>query len=111
MGVGQGIKDRLALPAVFDQLALLEGPELVGYGRLGHVEELGDVTYAHLGLKQDVQNFDAGGVAKNFKELGQIVENLIVRHGGVDLVDDLLVGVNEFTALDSVFILHGNPPS
>ena len=57
----------LASRRYLTSLLCLSGPELVGYGRLGHAEELGDVTYAHLGLKQDVQDFDAGGVAKILK--------------------------------------------
>ena len=73
VAVGQGVKDLLALPAVAHQLGLLQGPELVGDGRLAHVQKLGDVTHAHLRRKEDIEDLDAGGVGEELEELRQVI--------------------------------------
>ena len=108
VAVSQGIKDGLSLPAVFDQLALLQGPELVRDGRLRHAQELGDVAHAHLGLKEDVQDLDAGGVAEKLEQLGQIVQDLLIRHVLIDLIDDLLMHVHVFAAFHIALIGGGH---
>ena len=50
MIVIQRIIDHLAVSSVFDQGSLLKHPQLMRYGGLGHVQEIGNVTDTHLGL-------------------------------------------------------------
>lgn len=91
MSVGQGVEDGFAFPAAFDQLALLQTPQLVGDGRLAHAQQLRDIAHAHFRLKQDIQDPDAGGVAKDLEQLSQVVQDVLVGHLLVDLFYDILV--------------------
>ena len=64
MLIRQRIQDIFAVPAEFDQVHLLEKPQLVGDGRLGHAQQLRNVAHAHLRLKQHIENADARRIAE-----------------------------------------------
>lgn len=105
MVILQGVEDGLSLPAEFHQAALLENAELVGNGALGHIEELGDVAYAHLALQKDVEDFDSGGIPEYFKKLRQVIEELFIRHLLCDSINDFRMGV-DIIASRGVIIWH-----
>ena len=70
MAVCQGVKYGLSFPAVFHQFALLQSAQLVGNCGLRHIQQLGNVADTHLRFKQHIQDFNAGGIAKNLKQFG-----------------------------------------
>ena len=52
----------------------------MGYGALGHIEQLGYTANAHLILIKSKKNFYPGGVAKHLVKLGQVVKQLLLWH-------------------------------
>ena len=109
VAVGQGVVDRFALPAEFDQFAVFQHPELMGYGALGDLHQLGDVADAQLGLEEGVQNLHPGAVAEDFEQLGQVVKPLV---GGEVLPDPVHRGVVDqglLTAWDGSQFHRGLP--
>lgn len=62
--------------------------------------------HAHLGLKEDVQDLDAGGISKDLEELRQIVEDLLVGHIRVHLFHDLLMDVEVRALLQLLLFRH-----
>ena len=73
MVVGQGIVDGLAIPPEPDQLHLLQNPQLMGDGALGHGKLVGNVLDAKLLPDQTVQDSDSGGIAEDLEQFGQSV--------------------------------------
>lgn len=106
MSIRKGVKDGFAFAAVFDELALFERTQLVGDGALGHVQKLRDVADAHLGFEEHIEDFDPGGIAKNFEKFGQIIKDFIFRHLLGDFADDIFMRVDVFAAFNVVLIKH-----
>ncbi len=94
--VCQGIKDRLPFPAGFDKAGLLQHPQLMGNGGNGHVQTLGDVAHADFRLKEYVQNFDPGGIPKNFVQLRQVVQGFFRGHLCPNFFDHVGMDVHIF---------------
>ena len=77
MIVRQEIIDGLALPAVADEIGVLENTELVGNGRLRHPQKLRNRAHAHLRLEQRVENLHPRGVGKNLEQVAQIAQQFV----------------------------------
>ena len=75
----QGIEHRFSVPPELDQLAGFQQPQLVADGALGNIQQLGQIAYAQLALKQRVQDLDAGGIPKHTEQLRKVIQNLVVR--------------------------------
>ena len=103
MIVGQGVENGLAVLPGLDQPVCLEDAQLVGDGGLGQAQQLGDVAHAQLRFEQGVQDLDAGGVAEDLEQLGQIVQLLVVGHFPEHLLHGLLVNAQEAAALHVLF--------
>lgn len=71
--VRQAVKDGFAFSTVFDQTGLLEYAQLMGNGGLAHAQHIGDVADAQFAFKQRAENFNAGAVAENFEQFGNVV--------------------------------------
>ena len=71
MAVGQGIEDGFADAAAFDEVRLLQDPQLVRYGGLGHTEEHCDVAHADLFLKENLEDADPRPVPEDLEEIRQ----------------------------------------
>lgn len=67
---------------------------------MGHIQEGGDVADAHLGFEEDAEDADAGPVAEDLEELGQIGETLGLGHGGEDSFNHVLMGDGDVTAFN-----------
>ena len=72
MVVRQRVEDVFPLPAEFDQVHLLEQPELMGNGALAQRHRLGDVRHAQLPLGQQGQNMHPGGIRKALEQLREL---------------------------------------
>ena len=55
MFIQEGIEDGLAFPAELDKPVLFQDAQLVGYGALGHIQQLCDITDAHFAFQQYIQ--------------------------------------------------------
>ena len=66
----EGVVHGLAIAAELDELAGFQQPQLVADGTLGDAHDLGNIVDAEFALKQRIQNFDAGGIAKDAEQLG-----------------------------------------
>ena len=80
MIVRQRIENGLSLPSALHQLALFQDAELMGYGRLGHVQSLRQIADADLRLKEHKEDPDSCGISENLEELRQIVGFRLLRH-------------------------------
>ena len=74
--VVQGIDDRLALLAVFDQPCIFQNSQLMGNCRHTHAEFFGDVANAHLALKKQIEYLDACAVAHDREKFREIEKML-----------------------------------
>ena len=72
MVVGKGVEYGFSLPAALYQLVPLQDIELVGDGRLGHVQRRRQVADADLRLKQDEKNSNPCGVAEHLEKLREL---------------------------------------
>ena len=87
----EGVVHGLALAAELDELAGFQQPQLVADGTLGDAHDLGNIVDAEFALKQRIQNFDAGGIAKDAEQLGQIIKHLVVGQVVLQTADSGLV--------------------
>ena len=87
--VVQGINDRFALLAVFDQPCVFQHAELVGDCRHTHAQLFGNVANAHLTVKQEIEDLDSSAVAHDREKFGEREEMLVV--GQSDLIYDFVV--------------------
>ena len=87
----EGVVHGLALAAELDELAGFQQPQLVADGTLGDAHNLGNIVDAEFALKQRIQNFDAGGIAKDAEQLGQIIKHLVVGQVVLQTADGGLV--------------------
>lgn len=62
-----------ALAAIFDNFGIAENGKLVRNGGFSHIENVSNVADAHFVLIECPENFDTGGVAEDFEELGESV--------------------------------------
>jgi len=67
MRVIQGIEDRLALLAAFDDPRVSERAQLVGDRRLPHFQEYGQVVHAQFFLQQGGNDANPGRIAEGFE--------------------------------------------
>ena len=88
MVIGQGIEDVFALPAVFDQVHLLEHPQLVGDCTLGDLDALGDVAHALLTLGQQIEDMNPGGVCEALEQIRNMIHGLKLVYGNRVLIRD-----------------------
>jgi hypothetical protein len=91
MIVIQGIIDHLAVSSVFDQGSLLKHPQLMRYGGLGHVQEIGNVTDTHLGFGQCPKDPYSGGIAEYLEKFCQIIEGFLLGQSASYPVYDILM--------------------
>ena len=66
MIVCQRVENGFAFPAVFNQFALLQHAQLMGYGRLAHTQYLRNIANTKLRLKQSDQYSLSCGFSENF---------------------------------------------
>ncbi len=107
--VVQGIDDRLALLAVFDQPCIFQNSQLMGNCRHTHAEFFGDVANAHLALKKQIENFDACAVAHDREKFREIEKMLVI--GEIYLIYYFVMGL--MLATDGryfMIMLHYMPP-
>ena len=93
MVVRKKIIDCFALTAVGDKICVLEYLELVRYRRLRHAEQFRNSANAHLRLKERKQNLDAGRVAEEPEQIGQVAKQLVCRQLVPHHIEHLLVVV------------------
>ena len=74
----QGIVDRLAVPAVLDELAVLEEAKLVRDRRLIHLQQFGDLCDAPPFFKEAVHDAYPCGIGKVLEQFRHIVECILV---------------------------------
>src|SRR5690606_13948571 len=72
--VVQGVVHYPSFPAKPHQFSLLQHPQLVGNGRLGQPQQVGQVAHAHFRLEEGVEDADPCGIAKDFKEFSELKE-------------------------------------
>lgn len=99
MVIIERIIDNFALPAVLDKLGLLQHPQLVRYGRLGHAQQGGDIANAHFCFKKRADNADPRAVPKNLEEISQIHQFFLTGHMLADIVDDILMDYRAVTSI------------
>ena len=92
----QGIEHGLPLPPEADKVRRLQNAQLVGHGALGQIQHPGNIAHAQLALKEHIEDLDARRIAKNAKQLRQIVERLVVRQGSKHLRHRVLMHVEVF---------------
>ena len=78
MVVRQGIQQILSLPAKFDQIHLLQDPQLMGNRALGQLHALGNISHAQLLLQQKGEDMYPGGIAKGFEQLRDLEHYILV---------------------------------
>ena len=66
------VVDVPAVAARLDQPHAAQQPELMGDGRLGEAEQLGEVADRHLGAGERVEDADARGIAEDLERFGQV---------------------------------------
>ena len=95
---------------------MLERAQLVRYGALRGADELGEVGDAQLTRHERIQNLDARRVAEHLEQVGEVVEQLLVRQTLGRLVEGEVPGVAACAAvvvrarrghLLAFLILHG----
>jgi len=91
MFIRKGIIYDFSVLAVFDQLRLLEYPELVRYRGFRHSEQHRDIAYAHLGAQQRAKYLNARRIAEYFEEIRKIDQEFLIRHMLSDIRNDVLV--------------------
>ena len=69
MVVSQRIEYIFAVPVAFDQMHLLQDPQLVGNSALGEGDGFRDIAHTALLLLQQRQDLHSGGVAEGLKQL------------------------------------------
>ena len=79
--VVQRIEHGLPLPTEADKVRRLQNAQLVADRRLRQIQQARNVAHAQLALKEHIENLNARRIAKNAKQLRQIVERLVVRQG------------------------------
>ena len=82
--VVEGIEDRFADLAVFDDSGIFEDAELVRDGGHAHTELFGDVADTELAVEEEIEYFDSGAVAYHREKFGEVEEVLVV--GEADLI-------------------------
>jgi hypothetical protein len=87
----QRVIQHLAVPAVFDQPGLPEYPELMGNSGLGHAEQGGYITDAHVGMLQGAENLHPRRVAEYLEQVRQIQKDFLLRHLLADFLHDFLM--------------------
>ena len=93
-------------------LQRFKGAQLMGNGRLRHVQYLRQITDAHLRTKQYIQYLNPGSISENLKKIGEIIQVVFSRHSVIYFFHDILMYMDIFTAF-GVFVtsLHRkNPP-
>gem|GEM_PF-5167644 len=100
----QRIKHGAALFARLDKTGLAQYAELVGDGRLCHIEKHSDITDTHFCPKERINNVYTGGIAKNFEQISQFHQVFFGRHVFLDIVDHVMM--NHITvAADRVWVI------
>ena len=85
------------VPALeFDEVRRLQNAQLVADRRLRQVQQPRNVAHAQLALEEHIEDLDARRIAKDAKQLRQVVERLIVRQGRKHLRHRVLVHVEIF---------------
>ena len=67
----------LSLAAELNKPRALEDPQLMGNGGLCYGKHFRNMLNAHFSLKENVENFDPGGISENLVKLGKVVKNLV----------------------------------
>ena len=81
MDICQGIEDILTLPAVFDQVHLLQHPQLMGDGALTQLHRLCDVRDAQLTSCKQREDMHPGRVGKALEQFCDLLEDLFFGDG------------------------------
>ena len=102
MLVAQGIVDVLPVATALDQVGILEGFQLVGYGGHREVEALADPAYAHLAFMECPQYAYARTVPEYLEEIGHIHDGIVIQHAIAYPADEL------FRLAFTVFFFHIN---
>lgn len=89
--VGERVVNHAPVPAVLDELGLLQYTKLMRNGRFRHTEKDGDIAHTHLRPKQRAKDFNPRGVAEHLKNIRQINQDVLVGHMFPNVVYDFLV--------------------
>ena len=86
MIVVQCVNDGFSLPVEANQLGGFQSAQLMTDSALGHTQQISQIADAKLAFKQRIQDAHTGGVAKYPKQVGQIVQPVIVGHHAVQMI-------------------------
>ena len=105
--VRQRVDDVLAVALELHETDLLERAQLVRDGALRGADELSEVGDAQLLAHERVQHLDARRVAEHLEQVGEVVEQLLVRQvlgrtAGCELVG--FMGHGESLSLDDMLL-------
>ena len=78
MAVCQRIENSFSVSSKFDQLHLLQYPELMGDRTLGHGKTVGDILDTKLLYREYIQDTDPGRVAENLEQIGKPVKCIVI---------------------------------
>ena len=105
--VAEGIVHDLAPFSLFHQACPIQGRELVGYGRVLHAQEGGNIADAHFGNGEGVEDLQARGIAEDLEEPAQLGDMILfVRHGFADSVNDF--SMDNLTRMRRFFLHYLN---
>ena len=88
-GVRQSIVDLFPVPAAFNDSALFQNPQVVGYGRVAHSNSSSDIAHTFLAVTKQPENTQAGRVAKLLERGGGHLESVRRRHPFQDALNVL----------------------
>jgi len=107
--VVEGVEDRLALLAVFDETGIFKNAKLVRDRRHTHIKLFRDVANAHLSLEKKVKDLNPSAVAHDREKFGKIEEMLVV--GQFNFVEDIVMSlVSGAERYGVVPVFHYMPP-
>ena len=69
MAIVQGVEHPVSVAVTCNHTQHPEQPEVLGYGRLGHVRELSQIAGAQFLVEQSIDNLDAAWVAQRPERL------------------------------------------
>ena len=88
-GVRQSIVDLFPIPVAFNDSALFQNPQVVGYSRVAHSNSGGDIAHTFLAVTKQPENTQAGRVANLLERGGGHLESVRRRHPFQDALNVL----------------------
>ena len=77
----EGIEDHFSLFSLLDEPQRFQHPHLMGDGRIGDADELGNIKDAEFFFQKSQNNFQPGGVAENLECLRKAPDAFFLQDG------------------------------